>query len=119
MTKPGLSLVEKVCSRLPEDLPDNECWNVPGTGSNNRPVINHGGKCMLLSRVVFEMHHARPLQKGECVLHKCDNPECVNPANLFAGSQLDNIADRVAKGRNKSGPNTKYEGPGSRPRKPK
>lgn len=31
--------------------------------------------------------------------HRCDNPGCVNPSHLFAGSAADNAHDRDAKGR--------------------
>jgi len=40
-----------------------------------------------------------PIPKSFNVLHKCDNPSCVNPSHLFLGTYLDNAIDRDAKKR--------------------
>lgn len=53
-------------------------------------------------RFSFEMHHG-PIPEGMHVLHRCDNPTCVSPDHLFAGSAGDNMADKKAKGRQLKG----------------
>ena len=34
-----------------------------------------------------------------CVLHRCDNPQCVNPFHLFIGTKQDNVDDMIQKNR--------------------
>lgn len=53
-------------------------------------------------RVSWEIHNGKILN-GFHVLHKCDNPGCVNPTHLFLGTHQDNMNDRGAKNRAKGG----------------
>ena len=38
-----------------------------------------------------------------CVLHKCDNPQCINIEHLFLGTRVDNIEDMDSKNRGVKG----------------
>ena len=42
-------------------------------------------------------------KESDWVLHKCDNPPCINPDHLFLGDQSKNEQDKISKGRYKNG----------------
>lgn len=77
----------------------DECW--PWLASVNRKcygTFQFDGRKAIASRVAWILANGDPGSLAVC--HRCDNPICVNPLHLFLGSQLDNVADRVTKGRN-------------------
>ncbi len=57
------------------------------------------GKKRLAPRVAWELANG-PIPNGLWVLHRCDNPACVNPEHLFLGTATDNVRDMIGKGRN-------------------
>jgi hypothetical protein len=73
------------------------CW--VWTGRTRNTGYGGFGRSWLAHRFAWELTNA-PIADGLCVLHRCDNPPCVNPAHLFLGTQADNNRDCGAKGRN-------------------
>lgn len=64
------------------------------------------GRCWAGRRMI-EAHRVSyqlfigPISPGHVVMHTCDNPPCVAPAHLKAARQADNVADMIAKGRDR------------------
>ena len=93
-----LTVAERFWGKVDRKGPD-ECW--PWTAASS--TSGHGrfwrdGKLVVASRVAWELAHG-PIPAGLFVLHRCDNPLCMNPDHLFLGTQQDNVADMVQKGR--------------------
>ena len=81
------------------------CWLWKASfGSTGYGQIYYNGGPKKAHRVSYEFHIG-PIPDEACVLHKCDNPACVNPDHLFLGSRTDNAKDKVSKGRQARGPN--------------
>lgn len=53
-------------------------------------------------RYSWEFHRG-PIPPGLVVMHRCDNPPCVNPAHLALGTHVENQADKVLKDRQARG----------------
>ena len=58
-----------------------------------------GSNVFLATRLAYVWLGGKELPLYLDVLHHCDTPPCVNPKCLFLGTNQDNVADRVAKGR--------------------
>jgi hypothetical protein len=124
----GREATSKVCSircngALQSGKPKNElayflervsktdtCWIwTGGLNEYGYGMVNIGRKRHYRAhRLSYELFRG-PIPKGAIICHSCDNPPCVNPDHLWAGSHKDNLADMSAKGRAHKGPSVHSE----------
>lgn len=86
-----------------------ECWRWEGAlNPSGYGTFRLGGRQMRASKAAL-IRAGIPVPDGACVLHRCDNPPCVNPAHLYVGDRKQNAIDCSARGRtNKSGRGEKH-----------
>ena len=66
-------------------LDDNGCWIWQGCknkeGYGRISISKHEG--MYTHRASYEVYHGRSVHPDLHVLHKCNNPSCINPNHLY------------------------------------
>lgn len=78
---------------------DTKCWEWQGaktrTGYGRMKVK---GQAWMAHRYMYTLSKGE-IPEGLVVMHKCDNPCCINPEHLTVGTQKDNMEDCKRKGR--------------------
>lgn len=62
-------------------------------------TVTFDGVTRRAHRVSLGLAIGRDVEPGLSVLHSCDNPPCINPRHLSEGTQLENVADAMERGR--------------------
>jgi hypothetical protein len=79
--------------------PSGGCWEwVRSRNNHGYGTLTVNGRRAYAHRLAYELA-GRSLADGQHVLHSCDNPACINPEHLSAGSRSDNMQDAARKGR--------------------
>lgn len=104
--KPHGTLLERFEAKVEKT---DTCWlwtgNKSKQGYGKIRAGKKGGEQLRAHRVAYELFNG-PLAPSQVVMHTCDNPSCVNPAHLRAGTHQDNSDDMVEKDRHAYGERT-------------
>src|SRR5229473_531412 len=103
MAPKPIPLVERFWSKVRKS---DGCWEwIAGKHRFGYGIIRDGGRGSRMRtahRISWEFHNGS-IPAGLWVLHRCDNPQCINPDHLFLGTQFDNMTDAARKGRIRNG----------------
>ena len=102
----SLTTEERFWAKVNKDGPTQPhmatpCWVWTGVphqlGGYGRLSVS--GRPRYAHHLSWEMAHGN--RGSASVLHRCDNGVCIRPDHLFLGTQADNVADMISKGRDR------------------
>ena len=77
------------------------CWMWTGALQNvdsGYGVVRFNDKKHYAHRLIWSLFNG-PVPDGAFICHHCDEPRCVRPSHLYAGTQKENVADMFRRGR--------------------
>lgn len=89
------------------EIRDNGCWVATkryeykfkvDNGTPGYRAFCYRGKAIKAHRLSWILHRG-PIRRGLVIMHKCDNPPCINPDHLRQVTRATNNRDMAAKGR--------------------
>ncbi len=81
------------------DVNESGCWVTRvGKDSDGYGVTKFHGKHRRVHRFAYETW-VGPIPDGKQINHHCDNPPCINPEHLYAGTSKENMQDAWRRGR--------------------
>lgn len=88
---------------------DRKGYGMFSVGGSHNQQGTRRNSMVFAHRVAYTMHNG-PIPvgtgpHGTCVLHRCLNHGCVNPAHLYLGTVLDSVRSMDARGRRVNQPN--------------
>lgn len=100
--------IERI-DRFIHTVPECGCWLWAGNvNSRGYGTVKFAGRSHYVHRLVWRIHHRKPIPRGLVLMHKCDTRRCCNPKHTHPGSHRKNMRDMVKKGRAASRSNGRH-----------
>lgn len=93
-------IFERQVDKRPGQGPAGECWQWTGNlCSKGYGRLGFNYKMLKAHRIALFGLNGHDDPRMAC--HHCDNPACVRPEHLYAGTAADNVSDKMTRGRHR------------------